>query len=163
MITTKRAGDRRNMTIFGTVVGHGNFFFFFAWQFCGNIGRYTLLIHANFCICNYLQFENSSDIFCIVQHCRALVKAYAMNPVIHSLVHFFFIPGLIAFAIYKTSSLQLFQSLFLQHCCIAVKFQGHRKYLALRRHPCESGGNCRTTDLLDHLTCVKMLLTSCCT
>ncbi|EAY76803.1 hypothetical protein OsI_04761 [Oryza sativa Indica Group] len=39
------------------------------------------------------------------KHCRALVKAYAMNPVIHSPVHFFFIPVLIAFAIYKTSSL----------------------------------------------------------
>lgn len=39
------------------------------------------------------------------KHCRALVKAYAMNPLLHSPVHFFFIPALIVFAIYKTSSI----------------------------------------------------------
>ncbi|KQK10995.1 hypothetical protein BRADI_2g57490v3 [Brachypodium distachyon] len=39
------------------------------------------------------------------KHCRALVKAYAMNPVLHSPVHFFFIPALVVFAIYKTSSI----------------------------------------------------------
>ncbi|XP_062228289.1 putative metallophosphoesterase At3g03305 isoform X2 [Phragmites australis] len=37
------------------------------------------------------------------KHCRGLVKAYAMNPLLHSPVHFFFIPALIVFAIYKTS------------------------------------------------------------
>ncbi|XP_062207741.1 putative metallophosphoesterase At3g03305 [Phragmites australis] len=39
------------------------------------------------------------------KHCRALVKAYTMNPLLHSPVHFFFIPALIVFAIYKTSSI----------------------------------------------------------
>ncbi|KAL6616525.1 hypothetical protein ACP70R_038795 [Stipagrostis hirtigluma subsp. patula] len=39
------------------------------------------------------------------KHCRALVKAFAMNPLLHSPVHFFFIPALIVFAIYKTSSI----------------------------------------------------------
>nr|CAB3479096.1 unnamed protein product [Digitaria exilis] len=37
--------------------------------------------------------------------CRALVKAYAMNPLVHAPVLFFFIPALMGFAIYKTSSI----------------------------------------------------------
>ncbi|CAO2196633.1 unnamed protein product [Urochloa humidicola] len=37
--------------------------------------------------------------------CRALVKAYAMNPLLHSPVLFFFIPALMGFAIYRTSSI----------------------------------------------------------
>ncbi|KAK3166207.1 hypothetical protein QOZ80_1AG0042780 [Eleusine coracana subsp. coracana] len=37
--------------------------------------------------------------------CRALVKAYAMNPVLHSPVLFFFIPAIIVFALHKTWSI----------------------------------------------------------
>ncbi|KAL6840328.1 hypothetical protein ACP4OV_030138 [Aristida adscensionis] len=39
------------------------------------------------------------------KHCRALVKAYAMNPFLHSPVHVFFIPALMVVAMYKTSSI----------------------------------------------------------
>jgi len=39
------------------------------------------------------------------KQCRALVKAYAMNPLLHSPVYFYFIPALIVFSIYKTSSI----------------------------------------------------------
>ncbi|XP_066313053.1 putative metallophosphoesterase At3g03305 [Miscanthus floridulus] len=37
--------------------------------------------------------------------CKALVKAYAMNPLLHAPVLFFFIPLLMVFAIYKTWSI----------------------------------------------------------
>ncbi|WVZ67871.1 hypothetical protein U9M48_016890 [Paspalum notatum var. saurae] len=37
--------------------------------------------------------------------CRALVKAYAMNPLLHAPVLLFFVPSLIVFTIYKTSSI----------------------------------------------------------
>ncbi|TVU36219.1 hypothetical protein EJB05_18143 [Eragrostis curvula] len=37
--------------------------------------------------------------------CRALVKAYAMNPLFHAPVLFFFIPAVMVFAFYKTSSI----------------------------------------------------------
>ncbi|ONM35747.1 Putative metallophosphoesterase [Zea mays] len=37
--------------------------------------------------------------------CRALVKAYAMNPLLHAPVLFFFVPLLMVFAIYKTRSI----------------------------------------------------------
>ncbi|KAE8808932.1 Transmembrane protein 62 [Hordeum vulgare] len=37
--------------------------------------------------------------------CRALMKAYAMDPLLHSPVLFYFIPALMAFAIYRTSSI----------------------------------------------------------
>lgn len=37
--------------------------------------------------------------------CRALVKAYAMNPLLHAPVLFFFVPLLMVFGIYKTRSI----------------------------------------------------------
>ena len=40
-----------------------------------------------------------------MQLCRALVKAYAMNPLLHSPVLFFFIPAVMGFSIYKTSAI----------------------------------------------------------
>ncbi|KAJ4798837.1 Calcineurin-related phosphoesterase-like [Rhynchospora pubera] len=39
------------------------------------------------------------------KQCRALVKAYEINPFIHAPVYCFFIPALLAFCIYKTSSI----------------------------------------------------------
>ncbi|XP_047056376.1 putative metallophosphoesterase At3g03305 [Lolium rigidum] len=39
------------------------------------------------------------------KQCRGLVKAYAMNPLLHSPVYFYFVPALIVFSVYKTSSI----------------------------------------------------------
>jgi hypothetical protein len=92
------------MKTFGTVAGLANFCVFSAWWFYANIGRYKKA-HGQVSALAVISIPKNYLTPCIMQLCRALVKAYAMNPLLHAPVLFFFVPLLMVFAIYKTRSI----------------------------------------------------------